>query len=238
MGVRIERVGCLDDAGDEHDQRDHNSGIDRLEEQAHRRMPAAMWVGCPYDPLGEDEIDDEEQHDARGDENLGCERDPHVEGSRGPNDAHYAADGAGHAETEHHSGHEELVPSPLIELEDDHMGNGTEDEEEEEDGGDGNVRVKGGHTAQAGGGGSIWGMSAVVGWSCGLSLRVSVACARRSGVRNTGALGARRCIVQTDINGGIWICVRVCGSGMKNEWENYGGGEDKEKPCAMGLYPS
>jgi len=103
-----------------------------------------MWVGCPYDPLGEDEIDDEEQHHARGDEDLGCKRDTDIKGSCRPNDAHDAGDGAGHAETEHHAGHDELMPPTLIELENDHVSDGTEDEEKEEDGGDWNIGVDGG----------------------------------------------------------------------------------------------
>ncbi len=55
------------------------------------------------------------------------------------------------------------MPSTLIELEDDHMGDGAENEEKEEDGGDGYVGVDCGQTTQAGGCGSIRGSSVGVG---------------------------------------------------------------------------
>lgn len=35
-------------------------------------------------------------------------------------------------------------------------------------------------------------------------------------MRHTGALGKREAIVQTDVKDGIWIWVRLCGSGIKH----------------------
>lgn len=69
------------------------------------------------------------------------------------------------------------MPSTLIELEDDHVGDGAEDKEEEEDGGDGNIGVDGGQSAQACGRGSIWGFGIEAG-GCGLTKRDQISALR------------------------------------------------------------
>lgn len=78
--------------------------------------------------------------------------------SSGPYDAHDTSRYAGHAETEHHPGHDEFMASPLVELEYRHVGDGTTDEEEEEYDSDRDVGMYRRYAAQAGGLGRVWSM--------------------------------------------------------------------------------
>lgn len=126
-----------------------------LEGQAQRRMPAAIWMTGPDNPLREDEVDHKQQHHPCGNEDLRCDRNPDVHLSGRPYDAHDTGGDSSHAEPEHHAGHEKFVTAPLVQLEDSHVGDGAENEEDEEDSGDGYISMDGRHAAQAGTLGSI-----------------------------------------------------------------------------------
>jgi len=107
------------------------------------------------DALSENEIYDEENYHACGDEDGGRDGDGDIAGAGAPDDAQDAGGYAGHAETEHGAGHEEFMAAALVQLENRHGGGGAEDEEEEENRGDGDIEGSGGLAAKGGGGGSI-----------------------------------------------------------------------------------
>lgn len=130
-----------------------------MEEIGEEGVPAAVRVGGSDDALGEDEVDDEEEDDACGYEDGGGDGDGHVGRITAPDDTHDAGDDTGHAEAEHHGGHDEFVTATAVDLEDGHVGNGAAEEEEKEDGGDGDIDSHGGMAAQSCRGGRIWRMS-------------------------------------------------------------------------------
>ena len=106
-------------------------------------MPSTVWMRCPQYSLGKDQVDDEQQYHARRDEDAGRNSDTDILEPTGPDDAHDACGDACHAETEHQSGHDELVTAPPVELEDRHVGSGTADEKEEKHGCNGHVEIYG-----------------------------------------------------------------------------------------------
>lgn len=93
----------------------------------------------PEQSRGEDQVDEERHDDARGDEDLGGEREPDVGRGGGPCDAQDAGDDARDGEAEEHAGHDELLAAPAVGAEDGEVGWGGEEEEDEEDAGDGDV---------------------------------------------------------------------------------------------------
>lgn len=60
---------------DDHDEHDDDEHVGGREGMLEDRMPPAVWVGGANDPLREDEIDDEEQHDSGGHEDLSGDGD-------------------------------------------------------------------------------------------------------------------------------------------------------------------
>ena len=100
-GVVIESVEGLHGAGDEHDETDDDGRVDDLEGEREELVPAEVRVRGAEDALGKDEVDDEEQDDAGGDEDLRGNGDAYVGYVDRPDDAHYAGHDSGHAEAEH-----------------------------------------------------------------------------------------------------------------------------------------
>ena len=98
---RVERVEGVDGEADEHEERADDDEIQDLERQRNQRVPAAVGVCGAQDALGEDQVDDEEDDDACGDEDLGRDGHGNVGRMRGPGEAHRAGGDARHAEAEH-----------------------------------------------------------------------------------------------------------------------------------------
>jgi hypothetical protein len=96
-------------------------------------IPAKVRVGCSYNPLSEDEVDDEEDEDTSRHKDAGSDANLDVMWKAGPNDSHDHGDDTSHAETEHESAHEEFVSLAFVDLKYCHVTGGGEDEEEEED---------------------------------------------------------------------------------------------------------
>lgn len=144
FGVGVEGVEGLHDGGDEHDERQHDEDVGGDEGPVGEFVPAQVRVGGAEDALGEDEVDDEDEDDAGGDEDLRRDGDGYVGRVAGPDDAHDLGDDAGHAEAEEHAGHDEFVAAPPVRLEDEHVRDGAAEEEDEEDGADGDVDALGG----------------------------------------------------------------------------------------------
>ena len=163
VGVGVEGVEGLDDGGDDHGQGDDDEDVDGFEEGGEERVPAGVGVGGADDALGEDEVDDEEEDDAGGDQDLRGDGEADVGLVGGPGDAQDAAQDAGHAEAEEHAAHEEFVVALLVDLQDCHVGDCTEDEEDEEDGADGDIDADGWETTERGGSGWVGRMKRVIG---------------------------------------------------------------------------
>lgn len=66
-------------------------------------MPTCMRMSSSHYSLGEDDIKDEKQHDARSDEDLSCDCYSNVSRSCSPDHAHDHSSDAGHAEAEYHA---------------------------------------------------------------------------------------------------------------------------------------
>ncbi|KAL9098520.1 MAG: hypothetical protein Q9163_005837 [Psora crenata] len=120
-GVVIEGEEGLNDDGDEHGQGGNDQDVDGDEGPITGGMPSDPGMGGPKDPLGENEIDDKEQHHAGGHEYLGGNSDADVGGMNGPDDPQDLGDDAGHAEAEQHARHNELVAVPPVDLENGHV---------------------------------------------------------------------------------------------------------------------
>ncbi|KAL9607141.1 MAG: hypothetical protein Q9167_007918 [Letrouitia subvulpina] len=159
LGVLVQGVEALDVGGDQHDQADDDEDVDCVEEVGEEGVPAAVGMRGSDDPLGKDEVDDEEKDDACGDEDGSGDGDGSVVRITAPDDTHDTGDDAGHAEAEHHGGHDEFVASTEVDLEDGHVGDGAADEQKEEDGGDWDIGSHGRMAAQRCGLGRIWSMS-------------------------------------------------------------------------------
>lgn len=151
----VEGVETQDDKRDDEDKRDDDERVQAFEHQTNGGVPARAGLRRAEDALGEDEVHNEENYDAYGDEDGGRDGNGDVGGAGGPDNAHNAGNHAGHAEAEHGAGHKEFVAAAAVALEDSHVGDGAEEEDEEEDGGDGDVEGDGGLAAEAGGGGPI-----------------------------------------------------------------------------------
>lgn len=157
FGVRVQGIKRLDDGDDEHDQRHHYEHIDPDEGVMRDAMPPQVRMTRAEYALREDDVDDEDQHHPRGDEDLRGDGHGDVGRVARPGDAHDLRDDAGHAEAEEHAGHDEFVAATPVRLEDEHVRDGAAEEEEEEDGADGDVDGFGGEAAQAGGFGWVRG---------------------------------------------------------------------------------
>lgn len=158
QGILLERVERLNGHGNDHDESEDNENVDENEELGEKPMPAAAGVRRSDDALGEDEINDKQEDDACCDEDLRRDGNGNVGRPGGPDDSHDAGSDAGHAETKHHSGHDEFMTAPLIQLENGHVGDGAENEEKQKDGGDWDIDMDGGSEAQRRMGGSVWSM--------------------------------------------------------------------------------
>ena len=127
--------------GDEHAKAKNDQDVDTMEEMREYRVPATMLMRCPKDSLREYGIDHKQEYNTGRDEDLGsyC----YANGGRpsGPNNAHDACSDSGHAKSEHHTRHNELMSMPLIQLENSHMRNSPNHEEDEKNGGDGYVKA-------------------------------------------------------------------------------------------------
>ena len=116
VGVGVEGVEGLDDGGDDHDERDDDQDVESFEEGREERVPAGVGVRGANDALGEDEVDDEEEDDAGGDEDLRGDGEADVGLVGCPCHAQDAAHDTGHAEAEEHAAHEEFVAALLVDL--------------------------------------------------------------------------------------------------------------------------
>lgn len=151
----VEGIETQDHERDDEDQCDDDEHVQAFEHQTNGGVPTRAGLRGAEDALGEDEVHNEEDDDAYGDESGGGDGDGDVGGAGGPDYAHQAGGYTGHTEAEEGAGNEEFVAAAPVELEDGHVGNGAEEEDEEEDGGDGDIEGDGGLAAEAGGGGAI-----------------------------------------------------------------------------------
>lgn len=163
--VFVERVIALNDTGDEHNKCDHDEDIDGDECPMEDLGPAYIRMTGSYNPLSKKKVDNEEQDHSNCNEDVGRYRYLGTMLSKSPDDAHDHGGGAGHAETEHHAGHDEFVASSLVDLEDGHVGDGAEDEKEHEDCGNWDIEGDGGKATQTCGG--RWIGRSAHGGSCG-----------------------------------------------------------------------
>ena len=94
----------------------------------------------PYDPLGEEQVADEEQDDAGVHEDHGDYAQSDALWVDRPHYPERVGHDAGEAETEHHAAERELLASPGVDLQERHMAYRATDEQEQEDGADGDIR--------------------------------------------------------------------------------------------------
>ena len=59
-GIVVEGVERLHGDDDDHDQREDDERVDGLEDEAEGFVPSEVRMGCADDPLGEDDVDDEQ----------------------------------------------------------------------------------------------------------------------------------------------------------------------------------
>lgn len=121
-------------------------------------MPAAVGVGSSDYPLREDDVDDKQEDHSCCHEDLRRYGDGDLGRPRGPDDSHHAGGDSGHTETKHHSGHDEFMSPPHVQLENGHVGDGAEHEEKEKDGGDWDIEVDGWGEAQTSMSRRVWSM--------------------------------------------------------------------------------
>ena len=114
-------------------------------------MPSRTRVRGAQDPLCEQQIYDEQDDDSGSDEDTCGDGNGGIGWARCPNDAHDTGRCSRHTETEHGTGHLEVVAATAIQLEDGHMGDGAAQKQEEKDCGDGYVKTHGGLATQSGG---------------------------------------------------------------------------------------
>jgi len=155
LRVVVEGVEALDISGNDYDKREDNEDVYRYESPVESCGPACMWMACSYNPLSEQNVDDEEQDYSRGNEDVGRNGYSDICRPCSPDDAHDHGSDTSHAEAEHHAGDDEFVASPLVYLKDGHMADGTDEEEEEEDCADGDIEGDGREAAQTCGGGWV-----------------------------------------------------------------------------------
>lgn len=84
--MRIECIERLDCSGDYHGQHRNDQGVEYFEDIGQGFMPTKVWMSGSSNPLGENEVDDEEEEYACRDENLGCDSDLNVVWIVCPND--------------------------------------------------------------------------------------------------------------------------------------------------------
>lgn len=154
----VQCVKRLNGHGNDHDEGDDDQNVEENEEFGEEPMPTAVWMRSSDDPLREDEIDDKQKNHACGHEDLRRDSDRDLGRPRGPDDSHHAGGDSGHAETKHHSGHDEFMAPPHVQLKNGHVGDGAEHEEKEKDGGDWDIEIDGWDEAQRRVGGSVWSM--------------------------------------------------------------------------------
>lgn len=129
----------MDDTSDERNDDCDNRGDVKLESPRDRACPAEMRVRSAEDALGEDNVDDEEDHNAGGYEDLGCDGDGDVVRVLGPDQAHGAGRDTRHAETEEHAAHDEFLTTAQVDLEDGHVAYCSQKEKDQEDGCNGDI---------------------------------------------------------------------------------------------------
>lgn len=95
MGIK--RVIALHHGGDDDGQSEHDEHVEGDERPVDGAVPPEVVVGA-QNPLRPDEVDDEDEDDAGGDEDLGGEREADVGGEGDGRDADGAGGDAGHAE--------------------------------------------------------------------------------------------------------------------------------------------
>lgn len=78
-------------------------------------------MACSDDSLGEDKVDDEEQKHSRIDKDLGSNTDGDIARIARPNQSHSHRSYSCHAETKNQGGHDELLLSVHVDLEDGHV---------------------------------------------------------------------------------------------------------------------
>lgn len=89
LGVFVEGVETLNHAGDESDQADDYEDVDADECEMYGSVPSDVRMMGSEDPLGEEEVHDEEEDDSCCDENVGGDGQADVCDVAGPDDAQY-----------------------------------------------------------------------------------------------------------------------------------------------------
>lgn len=97
--VRVTGIECLYHDGDDHDDGNDNKGVEEREEEAEDAVPAYAGVRAPDHALREEEVDDEQNHDTGGREDLGGDSEGDVGWYGGGRDSHDAGHDSCHAET-------------------------------------------------------------------------------------------------------------------------------------------
>ena len=108
------------------------------------------------DPLRVDEVDDEEYEDTSTDENLGGDGDLYIVWKASPDNPQDHGHDSSHTKSEGERRHEELVTPSSVDLEYDHVADGSADEQEEEDSADRNIDTNGRCAADTRNLGWVW----------------------------------------------------------------------------------
>lgn len=146
----VEGIETIHNRRHNHDQTSTDAEEQELEEERRRLPPSQLGMIRPQNALREDEVDDEEEDDARIGKDTRRDGEADVGGMGRQADAQRVGDDAGHGETEEQGRQDELVRPPAVDLEDGHVEGGAADEEDDEDRGDGHVDGSGRAAAKLG----------------------------------------------------------------------------------------
>ena len=141
---------------DQHDEGDNDESVDGEEKPANSAVPAEPRMRCAEDALGEDDVDDEQQHHAGGHEDRGGNREAYIGDMGSPRDSNGVRGYASHAEAKGDAGEDEFVLPSQVHLEDGHVCDGADEEEDQEHGRNWNIGPHGRQATKAGRRPHIW----------------------------------------------------------------------------------